>query len=360
MNTGVSSKSRQVNLRSCDFPNIFVGGIPSELSASDILDYLANFGHVGLFEMPRDPVTFKCKGYAKAHIRNHHGFEALRSQKAHWIKGFNIGIKPWVEKSEYLTFKDELNKRKLFVKFSPLMNEQKLYNYFSQFGPLASIECKRDPQTNKPRNFGYVVFDQEMDANAAALNGNLFSRKQMIWCELTTPKFILDKQGKETRQEDLMRSQRNQTSCTRKKQARNSKMDAHHAFKVTMASLNEKKCIASLGTEDNLESSSSIVSLQAFEPRKKVSRQPRKQKPGQQGLLQKSSLKNDRAHKKEEHRRQPESSIQERRQVGWMLCSQDHHLKPTSKRYPLSSLYRIADNHSSGQNLHFRVYNPVL
>ena len=356
MNTGTS---RRIDFHTCESPNIFVGGIPSELSPSDVLDYLAQFGRIETIEMPRDPVTKQWKGYAKARIQSEDGYLNLLSQENHWIKGFNLGVKPWVEKRDYLARKDELNKRKLFVKFMPVMSEQKLYNYFSQFGPLESVECKHDPETKKPRNFGFVVFKQEADAYAASLRSTCNTRNQRIWCELTTPKFILDKLGKDlnipqeyVRDQKIPASQRKQKQ---NKQPRPSKKESAQAFKMTLTSLNEKKVIASLQREGSLASSSSIVSL--LTPTRGI--RPRTSKntiayEGRKRDFPLTSFESQQFHQYRDKSEQLGSLVRDRSKVGWSIVKEDHHFKPTSKRYPLSARFRITDNHSSGHNLLFR------
>lgn len=176
----------------CENPNIFIGGIHPSISPSDLFNYLGRYSRVKSFEMPMDFKTGGWKGYAKACLESDLGVKALLFHKVHKIKGHEIGIKPWIDKSDYLKSKDEQSKRKLFVKFQPIVSSQDLFLHFSKFGPIESIDCKVDPLTGEPRNFAYIVFENEEDAHNAANFGECSLGSPKIWCELTKPKYIMD------------------------------------------------------------------------------------------------------------------------------------------------------------------------
>lgn len=143
--------------------------------------------------MPRDLVTGGWRGYAKALIEPEECLSRLLLTATHVFNGHAIGIKKWIEKREYLTYKDQASKRKIFVKFQPCLTVPELYAHFSEFGRIESIECKCNPNTNMPRQFGYIVFEDEDCARDAASFGNVNSDSQKISCEMTKPKHIMDK-----------------------------------------------------------------------------------------------------------------------------------------------------------------------
>lgn len=177
--------------------NVFVGGITKMMKTEDILGYLQKFGEVQSFDMPINPETGEWKGYAKAYLPAE-GLSELLSIPVHRVKGSVLGVKPWVNKKDYLLNKDEINKRKLFVKFQPYMKAEQLRTHFSQFGTIQSIELKVDPITKKQRPFCFIIFTNEDGAVKACDHGNLNDSNQKITCELTTPRYIFEKGTKET------------------------------------------------------------------------------------------------------------------------------------------------------------------
>jgi len=56
---------------------------------------------------------------------------------------------------------DEDN-RKIFVGGTRDANEDMLHNYFSEFGAIESVKVVMDRDTQRPRGFGFVVFQDEM------------------------------------------------------------------------------------------------------------------------------------------------------------------------------------------------------
>uniref|UniRef100_A0A2P2KEJ3 Cold-inducible RNA-binding protein-like n=2 Tax=Rhizophora mucronata TaxID=61149 RepID=A0A2P2KEJ3_RHIMU len=56
----------------------------------------------------------------------------------------------------------------LFVsRLSSYMNEEGLKRLFSPFGVVTEARLIRDPQTKKPRGFGFVTFESEIEGQKA-------------------------------------------------------------------------------------------------------------------------------------------------------------------------------------------------
>lgn len=187
------SSRRKKKAYRCETPNVFVGGIHPSLKPGDIFNYLSSFGNVEAFDMPKDHETGGWKGYAKVHLTPNDSVYWLLSQSTHQIKGHNLGVNQWIGKNQYLKNKDETTRRKLFVKFQPILTATDLYSRFVKFGEIEAVECKLDPQTRKPRHFGYIIFEKEADAESAALYGCVSTKYLKIWCEMTMPKHLMDK-----------------------------------------------------------------------------------------------------------------------------------------------------------------------
>lgn len=142
-------------------PNLFISGILPSLTRRQILDYLTWFDQVEFFNMPIDPMTQAWKGFAKVRLHSEDGIELILSRSEHWIGQCKVVISPWVDQEQNLSSKDAINRKKVFIRFKPMMKEEELIEHFSRFGTINVIDCKRDLNNNKPRNFAYILFDTE-------------------------------------------------------------------------------------------------------------------------------------------------------------------------------------------------------
>lgn len=200
----------------CDSPNVFVGGIPPELEPSDIMVYLIQFDKLIAFEMPKNLNQVGWKGFAKAQLASPEGVRTLLSQPLHFVKGLEVGIKAWIDKQEYLLEKDDISRRKVFVKFQPYLSTEQLFMYFSQFGQIESIENKTNLHTKQARNFGFIVFKKEEDAIKATTYGSRATSSPKIWVELTRPKYLMDMNEREELDPQISQNPRSGfgNSCT--------------------------------------------------------------------------------------------------------------------------------------------------
>lgn len=183
---------QSVRFEKCDAPNVFVGGIRAGVDLERILDYIGGHCFIEHFEIPRDPSSGESSCYAKAQLHGP-GIKFLFGKPNHNVGGTSLSFKPWVTRKDYLFQKDENNKKKIFVRYHPLLNQTELYSYFSEFGCIEEVDCKVNPKSKKPRNFGFITYKFAEDAEKATRHGNLFTRYQKIWCELVVPKFQVTK-----------------------------------------------------------------------------------------------------------------------------------------------------------------------
>ena len=175
----------------CNQRTVFLGGIPLDSTKSELLAFLTNFDDVEYLEIAKEKSNTSCKGFAKAVLRTDPGVQRLLASHTHFIRGLEIGVRRWSKKSDYLREKDEVSRRKLFVKYHPSYTRDDLMLHFSMFGHLESIDIKTDPWTNKPRHFAYIIFKTEEEARTASVNSVIQDKSQYIHCELTTPSYLM-------------------------------------------------------------------------------------------------------------------------------------------------------------------------
>lgn len=175
---------------------VFLGGIPLDTRKEELKELLEKFDKVISLEIGRDKKTKLSKGFAKAVLRTELGVERLLQAPGLILRGLEIGIKRWTNKADYLKGKDEVSKRKLYVKYHPCWTKEDLLTHFSLFGQVETLELKNDPFTNQPRYFAYITFTSEADAARASSRGNVADKSQFIYCELTTPLYLMPSEGK--------------------------------------------------------------------------------------------------------------------------------------------------------------------
>lgn len=170
---------------------LFIGGIPLQATFEELHRYLSHFDEVVSLFMPRDSHTKIIKGYAKAHMKTEEGtFRILRCPK-HVIRGLEIGISQWIDKNQYLSQKDQASKRKVFVKYHPMVTERELEDYFQQFGVISQLENKSNHITKEPRYFCYITFEDAYSAQVAADQSIHEINGKWITCLMSKPSHVL-------------------------------------------------------------------------------------------------------------------------------------------------------------------------
>ena len=172
---------------------VFLGGIPLRSTQKEILDYLLLFDSVVSLVMPRDRKTGQLKGYAKVTLATENGVNRILQEAKHNIGGLQVGITKWRSQSEYLTNKDQLITRKIYVKYPSSVSKQQLYEYFKKFGAIREIDLKTDPFTKKDRHFCYVVFDAEQAAEDVVHHKDHTIDDQTLICEMSKPAHLVRK-----------------------------------------------------------------------------------------------------------------------------------------------------------------------
>lgn len=184
---------------------LFVGGIPLDCTAGELVSFLAQYDEVSWLRIEEDPHSGIRKGYAFAMLQNPEGYTRILGQRHHSLRGLKIGISLWKDPKEYLNEKDKIMRRKVFVKrLHASVSDADLYSYFSAFGPLEKAEIRRSHLDNTSRRIGYVIFEREEDAaRCLDVRMHLMNGREII-CKKC-------KNATEARKEKLNKSNANDT-----------------------------------------------------------------------------------------------------------------------------------------------------
>lgn len=150
---------------------IFVGGLASTCTASQLHTYFSTFGTISSCE----PQTWKkggskCRGFALVHCADRTTHKSVLSQKRHVFDDRVIECKRWfASKKKLEEYNTSLKMRKVFVGGLPShFKSFDLEVFFQeQVGDIDIAYIITQHRTGRSKGFGYVVFEKVEDRDKA-------------------------------------------------------------------------------------------------------------------------------------------------------------------------------------------------
>ncbi|EAN34117.2 RNA recognition motif family protein [Theileria parva strain Muguga] len=144
---------------------IFAGGLTRSTTPEDLKAYFSKFGEVTHTEIVRDKNSGRSRGFGFVTFAERESVNTVL-RKSHTIDGVEADVKLAVrkEKAKILAPQYDQTKRIFVGGVSEKITESYFRDYFARYGPIASYNYLVDRATNRPRGYGFVIYENMEDA----------------------------------------------------------------------------------------------------------------------------------------------------------------------------------------------------
>nr|XP_025888689.1 heterogeneous nuclear ribonucleoprotein 1 isoform X2 [Solanum lycopersicum] len=178
-----------------DEGKLFVGGLGWDIKEDKLRDYFTHYGQVTHAIIMRDRVTGLSRGFAFVVFSDPSVIDAILQEK-HTIDGRPVEAKRALPRAQQQSLRSRLphasedtrlvmrnlnnRTRKIFVGGLPSsLTEEEFCQYFQDYGNVTDKVIMFDPNTGRPRGFGFITFDSE-DAVDRVLHKTFHELKNRI------------------------------------------------------------------------------------------------------------------------------------------------------------------------------------
>ncbi|XP_055811788.1 heterogeneous nuclear ribonucleoprotein 1-like [Solanum dulcamara] len=175
-----------------DEGKLFVGGLGWDIKEDKLRSYFTHYGEVTHAIIMRDRVTGLSRGFAFVVFSDPSVIDIILQEK-HTIDGRPVEAKRALPRAQHQSWRSRLphasedtrlegniKTRKIFVGGLPSsLTEEEFCKYFQNYGNVTDKVIMFDPNTGRPRGFGFITFDSE-DAADKVLHKNFHELKNKL------------------------------------------------------------------------------------------------------------------------------------------------------------------------------------
>lgn len=150
---------------------IFVGGLPKDTTLNDFRKHFEKYGEIIDHVIMKNKHTSQPRGFGFITFAEPSVVDKV-IEDTHIFNGKQVEIKRTIPKGSVQS--TDFKTKKIFVGgIPPTVTEDEFKNFFSKYGKVVEHEIIRAHSTNRPRGFGFVVFDSEQVVEQLLSNGNM-------------------------------------------------------------------------------------------------------------------------------------------------------------------------------------------
>lgn len=144
---------------------VFVGGIPGNITRSEVVTYFSKFGKINNLFIPYKKETPDMNlGYCFISFEYEESQSYVLRTSEHFLGPRRVSCRRYLNRASLSQQSHTSNERKVFVKFIPSsVSEARFREYFEEYGPLESCYIisyvdPRHPLKVPKSSFGYITF----------------------------------------------------------------------------------------------------------------------------------------------------------------------------------------------------------
>ncbi|XP_038978408.1 heterogeneous nuclear ribonucleoprotein 1-like [Phoenix dactylifera] len=150
---------------------IFVGGLPKDTSIATFTKHFGKYGEIIDHVIMKDKYTSQPRGFGFITYADPTVVDKV-IEDTHIINGKQVEIKRTIPKGSVQS--KDFKTKKIFVGGIPSMvTEDEFKDFFSKYGKVVDHQIIRDHATNRPRGFGFIIFDSEQVVDDLLTKGNM-------------------------------------------------------------------------------------------------------------------------------------------------------------------------------------------
>lgn len=139
---------------------IFIGGLPGSTTQESLKTYFERFGEIlKVSTVQNTKKNNLSKGYALITYKEDESYNQALKVPEHYLFKRVISCQPYLQGAQLSQYLEDLNSRRLFVKYIPKnINNKQFEKIFKKYGEVDFGYVVKDPKSSVSRGFGYITF----------------------------------------------------------------------------------------------------------------------------------------------------------------------------------------------------------
>lgn len=147
---------------------IFAGGLNRATTAEALREHFGKYGTVVHSEIVADKTTGRSRGFGFVTFSNDAALKAVLAT-THKIDNVIVDVKQAIKKErarDLVPIREEVNR--IFVGgIADTVTEDEFKEYFGKYGTVTNYNFIVDKATNRPRGFGFIIYENSSDVDKA-------------------------------------------------------------------------------------------------------------------------------------------------------------------------------------------------